>query len=98
MSADGFRTDQDGSYAVKKAGSTLDYGFLWGDWLKGDHIVSSTWDLGSGLNEVSNTFDDSSTAVLISAGSAGVSYLVTNTVTTAAGLIDSRSFRLIVEA
>ena len=97
MSGEGFLSDQGGYYIKKKAGSILDYGFLWADWLKGDPIVSSVWSLPAGVAEVSTTHDDTSTTILISGSTAG-EYVAANTVQTAAGLTDAREFRLIVEA
>lgn len=94
MIGDGFKIDSGGQYIEKLAGSRLDYGFLFAAWLQGDTIASSTWSL-PGLTEVSNSHDDTTTAVVISGGTAGSAYVVTNTVQTAAGLIDSRSFRIL---
>lgn len=90
----GFQSDLDGDYIEKKAGSILDYGFIWEKWLSNDTIASSTWSLPSPLTEVSKSFDGTTTAVIISGGLAGTSYTVTNTITTSKGLTDSRSFRL----
>lgn len=94
MVRDGFKLDQFGDYIEKLPGSVLDYGFLFEDWLKGEIIVSSTWTLPVGLVEVSSSYDNTSTAVVISGGVAGSTYVVTNTITTAA-LTDSRSFRIL---
>lgn len=94
MVGDGFKVDQFGDYIEKRPGSVLDYGFLFEDWLKGEPIISSAWTLPGELAEVSNSYDATSTAVVISGGVAGGTYVVTNTITTAA-LTDSRSFRIL---
>lgn len=96
MIGEGFKLDADGYYIEKRAGSTLDYGFDWARWLKKEIIVNSTWSAQNGISCSSSSHDDTSTAVLISGGEAGQTYVVTNTIQTAT-LTDSRSFRLIVE-
>ena len=96
MIGDGFKQDAEGDYISKRPGSTLDYGYDWTKWIKGEAIVNSTWNVESGLVKTSGSHDNTATAVLISGGEAGKTYTVTNTIQTAT-LTDSRSFRLIVE-
>lgn len=95
MTGDGFKSDSNGSYIEKLPGSILDYGFLFEDWLKGDTITSSVWTLPAGLTEVSKSHDASTTAIVISGGVAGATYVINNTIITAGGLTDSRSFRIL---
>lgn len=94
MIGDGFKTDQYGDYIEKQSGSILDYGFLWGDWLKGRVIDSSVWDVPSPLVKVDDSHDETTTAVLISGWESGTTLTVRNTIT-AGELHDSRTFRII---
>lgn len=95
MIEQGFQTDQHGYWIEKKQGSILDYGFFWGAWLKGDTIASSSWELPAALSEVSSAHDDGTTSVVISGWVDGETYVATNTIVTAGGLTDDRSFRII---
>jgi hypothetical protein len=81
---------------TKDPDATLNYGHGWGDWLETpDTIVGSLWLLApDGLTQSGSTFTDTDTAVRLSGGTVGVTYTVTNRVTTAAGLVDDRSFRV----
>ncbi|MFT3964141.1 hypothetical protein [Propionivibrio sp.] len=96
MIGDGFVCDQDGYYIEVKAGTTVNYGFFWRDWLAGRAIQSSTWEVPSGLTKVSDGHDDISTSVTITANSPGT-YVIGNTIQ-AEELAPKRTFRIIVEA
>jgi len=81
---------------VKDPQAILDYSLDWGPWLDGDTISTSNWVVASPLVIESGTesFDSTTTVLFISGGTAGQAYLVTNTITTAAGRTDERSFEL----
>jgi len=85
-----------------KATWTID----WSDWLNGDTISTSTWSVSANESPVSLTIDSSSIAtdtsvspnlssqwatVVVSGGTAGIVYTLTNEVTDNNGYIDNRS-------
>ena len=85
---------------TKDPQAKLDYGFDWTDWLAGDTIAASTWvSAPAGLTLTSPTFSNTHTTVWIAGGAVGVSYTVTNHITTALSPAreDDRSFRLKVK-
>lgn len=81
---------------VKDPDATLDYSFDWGPWLGTDTISTSTWVADSGLTIVpaSESFDNTTTIVFISGGTAGEIYTVKNRITTNGSRTDDRSFQL----
>jgi phage gp36-like protein len=72
---------EDGVYALSYAGAPA---IVAGD----DVIEASAWTLPSGIAKVASDFDanESTTTITVSGGTDGQDYLLTNTVTTAAGL------------
>ena len=78
---------------LKDPDSTLDFGFDWEDWLDDvtDTIAASTWTVPAGLTKDSDTFDDTTTTIWLSGGTAGTWYTCVNHITTAAGREDDRS-------
>ena len=84
---------------TKAAGATLDYGFLWIDWLEPDETVeSSTWSVSEGvtLSNAQITEDGKTTSVMVSGGSDGQRYKLTNTITTSSGRIEQRCISLLI--
>lgn len=78
--------------------STLDYKINWSTWLEGDIIISSVWSVPTGLvDEGLSEFTDTTTTVWLSGGTAGTSYVITNTITTAAGRTEDDSFKITVK-
>jgi hypothetical protein len=62
-----------------------------------DHITDSQWTVPAGLvNEAS--FNDTSTWITLSGGTLGAKYTLTNTIQLASGMIDARSFQLVIKA
>lgn len=57
----------------------------WNLWLQGDTITSSNWDVPQELTADAATHTDQTTTVWLSGGVLGEHYLLTNTITTAAG-------------
>lgn len=56
-----------------------------------ESISASVWTLSAELNEESSSFDATTSTILISGGTAGERYTVTNTVTIDSGRVLSRS-------
>lgn len=81
---------------VKDPQATLDYSIDWGPWLVADTITASTWVADSGITIVpaSETFDDTTTRLFLSGGTAGQNYVLTNTITTTGSRIDERSIQI----
>lgn len=78
---------------IKSTDSKLDYTVDWSNWLPtGDEISDSSWSVPSGLTEVTDTNTTTTATIWISGGTANKSYTVTNTITTTAGRIVSKSF------
>jgi TRAP-type uncharacterized transport system substrate-binding protein len=82
---------------TKDPDAILDYAVDWGRWLAGDTIAASVWLVPTGLTNVSETNTATKAIVWLSGGSAGVTYTVTNRITTAAGRTEDRSFTVRVE-
>lgn len=80
----------------KDPDSTLDYKIDWEDWLNGDTISTSSWTAQTGLTVESDTRTTMSATVVVSGGTAGQNYTVTNEITTSGGLTDQRSIKLFV--
>lgn len=73
----------------------VDYAFDWADWLIGDDLlVDSSWEADEGITLSGMALKNPVTTVWVQGGEVGRWYLVTNTVRSAAGRIDQRTFRL----
>jgi hypothetical protein len=89
----------------KDPDAKLPFGFEWKDWLPaGETIESSTWEItyppgGGGLEIVTSTFEAAGTVttVWLQGGTVGKLYAVANTITTAGGYKDRRTFDLEIE-
>lgn len=77
---------------LKDPDAILDYAVDWSSWLGADTIAASTWAADAGITVDSDDFDNTSTVVVLSGGIVGQTYYVTNSITTAAGLADDRTF------
>ena len=90
------------TFLLKEPSAALDYSVDWGtDYLTGDALADSGWTVepveSGGLSVMSSGFDLLVAVVTVEGGLAGRIYRLTNRVTTAAGLTDSRSIMLRVE-
>ena len=94
MSRSAFATDARGLRVLQDPSDNLDYTFDWTDWLGGDTIVASSWVVTAGLNEGANANTTTSATVWLSGGTAGTSYVATNTIITAAARTANRSFNI----
>lgn len=81
---------------TKDKDATLDYGVDWTEWLDGDEIASSTWDVPTGLTAGADSFEDGVTKIWLSGGTVGTRYSVTNEITTTAGRTDQRTIKILV--
>lgn len=75
----------------KDPDAELDYGFNWEDWLDGDTLSASAWTVPSGLTEVSNNYNNTTTWIWLSGGVSGAVYEVVNSITTVGGRQDDRT-------
>ena len=94
MSRSAFATDARGLRVLQDPSDNLDYTFDWTDWLAGDTIVTSSWVVTAGLTEGANVNTTTSATVWLSGGTAGTSYVATNTIITAAARTANRSFNI----
>lgn len=85
---------------IKAPIALLDYALRWRKWLKGDVILTSTWAISPGGGVVASgvLLGGDVTVAWLSAGTDGISYLVTNTITTLGGRVDSRTIQISVRA
>lgn len=65
----------------KDPDATIKYGIDWSDYLGTEQILSSIWIVDPGLVVESDSYTTTSTAVLLSGGTAGTRYKVTNRIT-----------------
>jgi hypothetical protein len=79
---------------TKDPDALLDYGFNWATWLSTDTISTSTWYVPDDLTNESDGETTTATTIWLSGGTRGVTYTVTNRITTAGGRTDERSFQI----
>ena len=65
--------------------------------LGADTIASSAWTLDSGITKDSDSYTTTASTIWISDGTAGKTYAVSNTITTAAGRTHYKAFYLRVQ-
>lgn len=81
---------------IKDPDARLDFVIDWSEWVvEGDSITSSVW-LPGGLDASDESLDGARATVWLSGGTPGVTYKVTNRVTTSAGRIDDRTLDVLV--
>lgn len=76
----------------KDPGAILDYVVDWTDWLAGDTILTSVWTVPAGITKASDFFSAALAVIWLVGGTNGTSYKIVNTITTAQGRTDSRTF------
>lgn len=81
----------------KEQDATTTYGIDWTQWLDGRTIVSSAWDVPAGLTNEAESNTTTSTAIQLSGGTWGQSFIVTNTVTLNTTDVESRSIVIIIQ-
>lgn len=77
---------------VKDPDAILDYQINWEDWLDGDTISASSWEVDEGLTGTNQSYSDSVTTIWLSGGTVDIRYTLTNTIETNAGRTEERSF------
>ena len=82
---------------TKAAPGVLDYSIDYAAWLGVDTIVSSAWEVPTGITKDSDTNTTTTTTIIVSGGTAKRSYELINTITTASGLIDRRCITIEVD-
>lgn len=85
-----------GPYFVKNPTDELDFSPSWVSFLGTDTIVTSTWDVPAGLNNLGADVneDGNVTQIILGGGVAGSEYQITNTIVTNNSIKKSRSFYL----
>ena len=98
--------------AIKDPDAVLDYSIRWTDWLDGDEINASTWSITASESPTVLTVDSTSygsdttvspnvanavAKVWLSSGTVGITYYVTNHITTSAGREDDRTIAIKVQ-
>ena len=101
----GFRADRDGAFIDKDTEAVLDYSVNWTDWMpSGDSINSSTFTIAaiSGdsdpLTVDSSAVSGTTCTAVISGGTAGNIYTVSNKIVTNNNITERRHFRISVKA
>lgn len=88
---------------VKDADAELLYSLDWTEWLNGDLIAAVEHTIQARLNDpkplimVSDGISDNKTYIILRSGQVTKSYLVTAKVTTQAGFVERRNFKVNVE-
>jgi hypothetical protein len=76
----------------KDTEETITLGVDWSGRMDGETISASQWDVAVGLTYESSDYADTTTDVLVSGGTEGTQYTLSNTITTTEGNIYQRSF------
>lgn len=79
---------------IKDPEAELDYTIDWSEWLDTDTIASSSWDVPTGLTATDDDSTSTTATVWLSEGVDNHNYTITNTIVTAGGRTDSRSFEI----
>lgn len=102
MDKPGFKFDKDGAWIVKDPNSTKDYqidfategdSFL----IDGDTLVAVDWTVPAGIVKETDVFTNTTATIWLSGGTVGVSYSIVCHFTTANGIIDDRTFRVVIK-
>lgn len=82
--------------AIHSPGANLDYSLDWSNWLEdGETVTDSQWTATSGITLSRNQVTSGSlTSTYAGGGTLNGTYILTNTITTSSGRIDSRIIRL----
>lgn len=96
----GFQRDAFGEWIGAYPGSLKDYTVDWSAWLEeqDDTIASSAWTIPSGLTSSSPGSTETTATIWLTGVTAGQVYTVINTITTAAGRVEPRAFRVVGKA
>ena len=84
-------------YFFKSVPAVLDYTIDWSEWLEmGDTIATSSWSVPAGITDVIDSKTTTTTTIKVAAGVLGMQYQLINTITTVAGLTDTRTIVLTI--
>lgn len=72
----------------------LDYTIDWREWLGDDTISTSTWTVPAGIGNGGTVYSPTTTTIWLSGGTAGSPYSVYNTIVTAGGRTEKRTFKV----
>jgi hypothetical protein len=81
---------------TKDPRAKLEYGFDWTEWLAGNTITASDWTVESGITKESEAFSSTVATVMLSGGTVGKTYHVTNLITCIDGQKDERTLRITI--
>lgn len=84
------------TWKLKDPAAVIDYLRDWSEWLGEDTILTSTWIAPAGITVEDDTHTTTTATVWLSGGDVGLSYEVTNRVTTAGGRTDDRTMTIVV--
>ena len=100
----GFRAERDGAFIDKDPEATLDYSLDWSTWMpSGDSVNTSSWAVTSPAGDSdpivvsSNSKSNDICTAVLTGGTAGNSYTITNTIATVNNIGDRRNFRIFVK-
>ncbi len=82
---------------TKDPDSVLDYTIDWSNWLTAagsDTISSSSWTVGTGITEDSDSNTTTTATIVVSGGTAGTDYDLANKVVTAGGRTVERTITI----
>ena len=84
---------------VKDPAAKLDYGFDWAAFLGAKTISSTSWNVPSDLINNGSTVNQANTVttIILSGGTLGKQYVVTNQITMSDGTIDERSITILIQ-
>jgi hypothetical protein len=96
MADNAWKHDAGGYYVEMRKGGTKDYSLDWADWLGADTVAGAALDVPTGLALASTpAVNGKVVQFVIIAGAAG-NYVCKFTLTSAAGLVEPWSFRVLV--
>ena len=81
---------------IKDPEAKLDYSVDWTRWLGDDDLASTAWVVPAGLYLAAQSNTTKVATVWLMSGTVGQSYQIKNSIQTAMGRIDERTFTLIV--
>lgn len=99
----GFQRDNQGVFIPKDSAAVLTYTLDWTDWLGAATVTASSFTVetlagdAAALTKVSQSNTNTTCTVKLSAGTPGLIYKISNTITTSGTLTERRFFRVKVE-
>lgn len=69
--------------SAKDPSAVISYGFDFTSWLGTETILTSVWTVPAGITKDSDSKTNTTTTIVLSGGTTGQTYVITNTITTA---------------